>query len=85
MNLETMFQQAEELYICGEYNKALTLFEKINAVRADNDSRNYIGCCHIELGEFQRAREVFAQLILDAPDWERPCFNMGRTYLREGG
>ena len=50
----------------------------------NNRKSIYIGCCHIELGEFQRAREVFAQLILDAPGWERPCFNMGRAYLREG-
>lgn len=84
MNLETMFKHAEDFYALGEYNKALKFFEKINAMRSNNDSLNYIGCCHLELGDYEQAREIFLQLTATSPDWERPYFNMGRVYLREG-
>lgn len=80
---DNLYEEAETYYINGEYSKALKLFKKCYELDEDIDSLNYIGCCYLNLNEFNSSINVFNDLINTCPDWDRPLFNLGRVYLKQ--
>ena len=81
MNYITYYDNGEAQYIKGNYYEALHLFEKSLALKETNDCLNYIACCHLELGDFDVAANIFRKLIKACPCWERPIFNLGRVLI----
>ncbi len=75
------YDNGEAQYIKGNYHEALSLFEKSFDLRKTNDCLNYIACCHLELGSFDVAANIFRELIKACPNWERPVFNLGRILI----
>lgn len=84
MDVNGYYDKGEEEYISGNYSKALFIFEIEMAHRPSSDCKNYIGCCHLALGDFFNAIKCFKELINSSPKWERPVFNLGRVYLKMG-
>jgi len=84
MKYDEIYRSAENYYISGDYIVALGLFQKALTLTQSNDCLNYIGCCYIELMDFDSANEIFKKLIESNPDWERPILNMGRIKLKSG-
>ena len=83
MNQEEYFNEGEEFYIEGEYEKAFSCFQKCNSIEEDFDCLNYIGCCYLGLNDLENATKTFKYLIENCPDWERPFFNLGRVYIKK--
>lgn len=84
MDYEKSFNQAENSYVHRRYDEALKLFKRLYELEPTNDCLNYIGCTHMELGDYTSAINCFETLIEKCPDWERPAFNLGRVYLKMG-
>jgi tetratricopeptide (TPR) repeat protein len=83
LNQEEYYNEGEEFYIEGEYEKAFSCFQKCNSIEEDFDCLNYIGCCYLGLNDLENATKTFKYLIENCPDWERPLFNLGRVYIKK--
>ncbi len=83
MNFAELYNMAEDYYVNKEYSKALKCFELANTIEESNDCINYIGCCHIEMGNLVVAEECLLCLIDKCPNWERPRFNLARAYMKK--
>jgi tetratricopeptide (TPR) repeat protein len=81
---EKYYEDGEIYYYNGNFESALSSFQKYFEICGDNDSLNYIGCCHLQLNEFDYAKSIFEELIIEYPNWARPVFNLGRVYLKLG-
>ena len=78
------YKFGERLYLNGDYSKAYETFERGYVLGIDaNDCLNYMGCCQIDLGNYELALDIFDKLI-SSTEWERPYFNKGRIYLKLG-
>lgn len=78
------YQLGEEAYASNKFTDALSYFEKENAIQPSGDCLNYIACCHLALGNYEKAITIFNEIHRIKPDWERPVFNLGRVYLKLG-
>jgi tetratricopeptide (TPR) repeat protein len=78
----SLYDIGENHYIKGKYKEALKYFqESYKRGEEKIDALNYMGCCYMNLGEYQMALELFDS-ILRSHLWERALFNKGRVYLR---
>ncbi|AAK79039.1 tetratricopeptide (TPR) repeat protein [Clostridium acetobutylicum] len=82
MDIEKIFEEGEEYYVNGDYNKALEYFQNGYKISKNEDFLNYIGCCYLNLNKFEEAISTFEELMQVYPEWERPVFNLGRVYLK---
>ncbi|MGE5415675.1 MAG: tetratricopeptide repeat protein [Acidobacteriota bacterium] len=82
----SLYSQGEEYYEQGNYSRALNLFRQALRDDANNqwDVMNYMGGCEIGLAHYVEALDIFNQIILLNPDWERPVFNKGRVFMNMG-
>lgn len=78
------FQNGENYFINGKYDKALEYFNKSLEIEQSDDCLNYVGCCHLWLNNLDVAENIFKKLIKSSPCWGRPFFNLGRVYLKKG-
>lgn len=84
MTFEEYYQEAENHYLKGHYNEALRGFEEALKLEESKKCLNYIGCCYLKLNKMIPAIRTFEKLIKDNPHWERPLFNLARTYMQLG-
>ncbi|MDD7793060.1 tetratricopeptide repeat protein [Clostridium sp. 'White wine YQ'] len=84
MDIEELYVIGEEYYVKKEYKKALEHFEKYYSSNESYDCLNYIGCCYLGMEDFDSAVNIFKRLINECPKVERPVFNLGRVYLKQG-
>lgn len=84
MTSKRHYEDGCKLYARGDYQNALIKYQKSHELEPSNDCLNYIGCCYLELNDFKSASEIFWKLSDDNPTWERPAFNLGRTFLKSG-
>lgn len=82
--LESVFEKAEYFYENMNFKKALKLFSEIEPFWPDFTVSNYIGCCYLGLENYDKAESIFKTLIVKAPDWERPYFNLARICMKTG-
>lgn len=76
-----LWNKGENYYLQQNYLEALGCFETAYDYNPSNSVRNYIGCCHMELKNYDKAIEVF-QSIISTSHWETPWYNLGRVYLK---
>jgi len=81
---DVLYEKAEQLYEREDYKGALSLFRALNEEEYSNDCQNYIGCCYLQMENWQEAISVFNQLRESEPNWSRPVFNLGRVYYAMG-
>lgn len=79
--MQTVYDKAQAFYEKGMFHEALGLFHEMADSWPDFSVLNYIGCCYIGTKDYKTAESVFNELISEAPDWERPYFNLARVYL----
>ncbi len=79
--MDNKFNIADELYFNGKYEEALKVFKSVED--KDFSVENYIGCCYINLKEYEKAKAVFEKLIKENSNFVRPYFNLGRVYLAQ--
>lgn len=84
MEMQSLYNQGEEAYVQGDYVLALTLFRQEWERGHSGDCLNYLGCCHLSMGEYPSAITCFETLRKKSPEWERPVFNLGRVYFKMG-
>lgn len=84
MDDHELFDKAEDLYAEEKFQEAMIHFQQIKDPEYQNDCRNYMGCCYLNLGQFEEALNCFTNLAQQEPGWERPIFNIGRVYLAMG-
>ncbi|WP_160311853.1 lipopolysaccharide assembly protein LapB [Paenibacillus sp. IHB B 3415] len=82
--MDSLYDQGEEAYASGDFVRALALFTEEWELGHSGDCLNYMGCCHLSLGEYPAALSCFERLRQKSPEWERPLFNLGRVYFRLG-
>lgn len=84
LTYEEYFDSAENQYIQKNYENALKLFELARLEDDTRDCENYIGCCYLQLDDYESALKIFVGLSDKYPQWERPVFNYGRTLMKMG-
>lgn len=78
----SLYEIGESNYIEGNYTEALKYFKESYENEEEKiDALNYIGCCYMNLGEYDKAIKTFDK-ILSYTLWERALFNKGRVYLK---
>lgn len=81
----SLYSRAENMYVSQNFQDAFKLFFESFSLGLDiNDSMNYLGCCELMLGNYNQAIQWFDELIIQAPEWERPVTNKGRVFLKLG-
>ena len=81
MKYLALWNKGENYYTHQNFIEALKCFETAYTYNSSNSVRNYIGCCHMELKNYDKAIEVF-QSIISTSHWETPWYNIGRVYLK---
>ena len=82
MYYNELFNEAENCYCDGFYEKSLKLFKKVYSLNPSNSVLNYIGCNLLNLKNYDKAEKVFKSLI-STTHWETPWYNLGRLYLKK--
>ncbi len=87
MDCEEYYNLGEKCYIKGEYEKAIYNFNKCIAISNSEDwvfdSQNYIGCCYLNLCDYNSAIKILRELINEYPYYEVPVISLGRVYLKQ--
>lgn len=81
----SLYDIGDQLYFEGRYQEAADIFrECIDKQLELNSSINYLGCCELQLGNFEQALGWFDEVIGRAPHWERPHINKSRVLIKQG-
>ena len=66
-----------------EYDKAITLLERLKTVKPDNPKvDNNLGASWIRKGEYQKAEQAYQNALKIDPDFTNGYFNLGILYER---
>ena len=77
-----LYKKAELMYENENFEQALQLFRTIENADINYDVQNYIGCCLLRMGQYTKAKEIFETIIITNPNWSRPLYNLGQTYMK---
>lgn len=78
----SLFENGECLYENQNYEKALETFKKLYILNPSNTNANYIACCYIGLGEFDKAEKLLISLA-NTSHWETVHYNLARVYMAQ--
>ena len=81
----SLYDIGDELYFEGRYTEAADVFKECILQEIElNSSMNYLGCCELNLGNFDQALYWFEQIIERDPSWETPYISKGRVLMKLG-
>ncbi len=62
-----------------EYQEAIPYLEKAYQLEARSDILHNIGCCYFQLGQYQKAKEIFSAITSEQDLESRSLFNLALT------
>ena len=85
-DLRQTFEQAEQAYNQGDYNKAISLFEKTLEIKSDfAPSYYYLGLTHKAIGtNLREVSWLFKKAVEIKPDYVYALDNLGKIYYQLG-
>ncbi len=82
---DSTFDSAEKAVNAGEYERAITLLQKVVAKDAKHyDALNYLGFSHRQLGENDISLGYYKKVLAMKPDHLGANEYLGELYLKEG-
>jgi predicted Zn-dependent protease len=72
-------------YLEGDYPQALNILNEAFQIDSNNpDIKFHIGLIHMELGELEKAIQLFEKTVLKYPDYEMALYSLGKAYGKQG-
>jgi len=91
LDAQHQFQFATALMDRGEYDHAVLEYERLIQFFPENEAvpyaRCFIGLCHMKAGKYEKAREVFKEIITAQGDdllVQKGLFLIGESYYQQG-
>ncbi|WP_058301923.1 tetratricopeptide repeat protein [Gorillibacterium timonense] len=79
------YDKGDQLYSDGKFSEAANVFRECIDLGIDLiDSMNYLGCCEMQLGNYEAAHHWLDKAISLEPVWERLYTNKSRIYMKQG-
>lgn len=83
-----LYYKGDEMYYNKRFTEALNYFTKAFSIEKNYDCANYIGCCHLQLGDLDKARDMFENIIrqtaIDEIEWARPFIGLAQVCIKKG-
>ncbi|OGQ04809.1 MAG: hypothetical protein A2W61_07200 [Deltaproteobacteria bacterium RIFCSPLOWO2_01_44_7] len=78
------FSKGTLAFSAGEFEKALSFFQKTYQEDANNiDNLYFLGLTHLRLNQFSKSSYYLRELLLKKPEFSRAYFDYGLSLLRE--
>ncbi|GAB6988756.1 tetratricopeptide repeat protein [Paenibacillus pini] len=80
-----LYDKGDQLYYEQKFSEAANVFMECIELEVDKiDSMNYLGCCELQLGNYEKAHHWFDQAMVFSPEWGRLYSNKSRVFMKQG-